>query len=66
MGVGKTLVGLVIQKAREIGVKKLYVSATPSQNTVEFYLKRGFKLAQEVNQKLLELEPEDIHMELEL
>ncbi|MHA2233691.1 MAG: GNAT family N-acetyltransferase [Candidatus Hodarchaeales archaeon] len=66
MGVGKRLVALVKQKAREIGAKKLYVSATPSQNTVHFYLKRGFRLAQEVNPKLFELEPEDIHMELEL
>ncbi|MFQ5976849.1 MAG: GNAT family N-acetyltransferase [Candidatus Heimdallarchaeota archaeon] len=66
MGVGKALVALVTQKAREMGVKKLYVSATPSQNTVDFYMKRGFRLAQEVNPKLFELEPEDIHLELEL
>lgn len=66
MGVATALVELVKQKAREMGVKKLYVSATPSQNTVHFYMKRGFRLAQEVNQKLLELEPEDIHMELDL
>ncbi|MFX0114488.1 MAG: GNAT family N-acetyltransferase [Candidatus Hodarchaeota archaeon] len=65
-GVGKTLVELVMQKAREIGAKRLYVSATPSENTVNFYLKRGFRLAHEINQRLFELEPEDIHMELEL
>jgi predicted N-acetyltransferase YhbS len=66
MGIGKALVELVVQRAREIGAKKLYVSATPSRNTVDFYMKREFRLAQEINQKLFELEPEDIHMELEL
>ncbi|MHA2227175.1 MAG: GNAT family N-acetyltransferase [Candidatus Hodarchaeales archaeon] len=65
-GVGKTLVELVKNKAREMGAKKLYVSATPSQNTVIFYLNRGFKLAEEINEYLFELEPEDIHMELSL
>lgn len=63
MGIGKTLVELVKNKAREIGAKKLYVSATPSQNTVKFYMNRDFRLAKEINEKLFELEPEDIHME---
>ena len=61
-GVGKTLVELVKEKALAIGAKKLYVSATPSQNTVDFYMKQGFELAGEINQRLYELEPEDIHM----
>ncbi|UCG02282.1 MAG: GNAT family N-acetyltransferase [Candidatus Heimdallarchaeota archaeon] len=62
-GVGKTLVELVKEKAKEMGARKLYVSATPSQNTVHFYMNRGFDLAKEVNEKLYELEPDDIHME---
>lgn len=65
-GVGKTLVALVKEKAKEMGAKKLYVSATPSENTVHFYLNRGFELAKEVNEKLYELEPEDLHMECKL
>ncbi|MHA2246641.1 MAG: GNAT family N-acetyltransferase [Candidatus Hodarchaeales archaeon] len=64
MGVGKALVELVKNKAREIGAEKLYVSTTPSQNTVKFYMNRGFRLAKEINKKLFEMEPEDIHMEL--
>ncbi|MFX1504870.1 MAG: GNAT family N-acetyltransferase [Promethearchaeota archaeon] len=62
-GVGKTLVQLVKEKAKEMGARKLYVSATPSENTVHFYMNRGFTLAKEVNERLYELEPEDIHME---
>ena len=63
LGVGKTLVELVKEKALEMGAKKLYVSATPSENTVHFYMNRGFNLTKEVIEKLYELEPEDIHME---
>ena len=66
MGVGKKLVQLVKEKALEMGASMLYVSATPSQNTVHFYMNRGFKLAKEVDKKLYELEPEDIHMEHKL
>lgn len=66
MGVGKTLVELVKKKALEMGATKLYVSATPSQNTVHFYMNRGFDLAKEVNKKFYDLEPEDIHMECKL
>lgn len=61
-GIGKKLLELVVEKAMEIGAAMLYVSATPSQNTVNFYLKRGFKLADEIIEKLYELEPEDIHL----
>lgn len=66
IGVGKTLVELVKTKAIELGAKKLYLSATPSLNTVTFYMNRGFELAKEINEELCELEPEDIHMELNL
>ncbi|MFW9915267.1 MAG: GNAT family N-acetyltransferase [Candidatus Thorarchaeota archaeon] len=66
MGIGVALVELVKGKTKELGAKKLYVSATPSQNTIDFYLKQGFRLAKEVDPHLLALEPEDIHMELEL
>ena len=63
LGVGKTLVELVKDKAKEMGARKLYVSATPSENTVHFYMNRGFELAKEVDKRLYELEPGDIHME---
>ena len=65
-GVGRHLVNLVKQKAKNLGAKLLYVSATSSKKTVEFYMSCGFQLAKEIDQKLFELEPEDTHMECEL
>lgn len=63
-GVGRHLVELVKKKAKALNAKSLYVSATPSKKTVEFYLRCGFQPAKEIDPKLFELEPEDIHMEL--
>ena len=40
----------------------LYVSATPTENTVDFYLNRGCVLAPEPDPRLLAAEPEDIHL----
>jgi len=66
MGIGKALFQLAIQEARKIGAKSLYVSATPSENTVRFYKKLGCRLAEPIDQHLYEKEPEDIHLELML
>lgn len=63
-GIGKTLLNLAIQKAKNLGAKKLYISATPSRNTVEFYLNQGCLLVNEINKELFEKESEDIHLEL--
>jgi hypothetical protein len=52
--------------AKEKGAQLLYISATPSQHTVDFYLKQGARLASEVNPVLFKLEPDDIHLELVL
>jgi len=65
-GVGRALFQLVEQEARERGAKALYVSATPSENTVRFYRSVGFQLAKLVDPDLYEEEPEDIHLELVL
>jgi hypothetical protein len=40
----------------------MVVSATPSDNTVRFYLSRGFRPTAEPLAELFELEPEDVHM----
>lgn len=61
-GVGGLLTEKVAELARADGAKKLYVSATPTVPTVQFYMGQGFKLTQELNQQLFELEPDDIHM----
>lgn len=63
-GLGTNLMNLVIKRARNMGAKKLYISATPSKHTIDFYLGLGCKLASEINPELFKLEPEDIHLEL--
>ncbi|EPO8012708.1 GNAT family N-acetyltransferase, partial [Pseudomonas aeruginosa] len=40
----------------------LYVSATPSQNTVDFYTRLGCRLCMEPDEELYRLEPEDVHL----
>ena len=65
-GVGRTLFDKAVAKARELGAHRLYISATPSENTVRFYLERGCRVTDDVDVALFELEPEDIHMEFDV
>jgi len=65
-GVGTALFERTIEVARELGARRLYVSATNSENTVDFYLRQAFRLAKDIDAGLFELEPDDIHMELDL
>jgi predicted N-acetyltransferase YhbS len=62
-GVGGKLFRNAVMKAEELGAERLYISATPSKNTISFYLHMRCRLASEVNPKLFELEPKDIHLE---
>ena len=39
----------------------MYVSATPSENTIHYYPRRGCVLAHQPDPELLALGPEDIH-----
>jgi predicted N-acetyltransferase YhbS len=61
-GVGMQLFEAAVSIAREAGANALYVSATPTENTVDFYLNRGCILAPEPDPRLLAAEPEDIHL----
>jgi GNAT superfamily N-acetyltransferase len=65
-GIGSRLLEMAKTRAHELGARRLYVSAVPSRATVDFYMRRGFHIAQEVDPELFEREPEDIHMELVL
>jgi predicted N-acetyltransferase YhbS len=65
-GLGSMLFDKAVGSARELGARRLYVSATPSENTVRFYLRRGCCVTQDVDAALHELEPEDIHLECEI
>lgn len=63
-GLGRTLFEKAVARARELGARRLYISSTPSENTVQFYLRRGCRVTDDVDAALFELEPEDIHLEL--
>jgi predicted N-acetyltransferase YhbS len=65
-GLGRRLFELAQDEARARGARRLYISATPSENTIDFYLRRGCVLTPEPEPELLALEPEDIHLECDL
>jgi GNAT superfamily N-acetyltransferase len=65
-GVGSLRAGEVARLARADGARRLYVSATPSGSAVGFYRSHGFEPTDEPNEALFALEPDDIHMILEL
>jgi predicted N-acetyltransferase YhbS len=65
-GFGAQLFELAKATARERGARRLYISATPSENTINFYLRLGCSIAEEPDPKLFELEPEDIHLECDV
>jgi GNAT superfamily N-acetyltransferase len=61
-GVGVRLCDELDLVARAAGDVEMVVSATPSANTVGFYLNRGFAPMADPLPELYELEPEDVHM----
>ena len=61
-GVGTRLSEALDVIARDAGASQMVVSATPSQNTVRFYLARGFRVMAEPLPELVALEPDDVHM----
>jgi predicted N-acetyltransferase YhbS len=65
-GLGGRLFTLAVGEARTRGAHGLYISATPSENTINFYLRRGCVPASSPDPELLALEPEDIHLECAL
>ena len=65
-GIGTMLINRALEKAVEDGKKSIYVSSCPTRNTVDFYMGKGFRIAAEPNMELFEMEPEDIHMVMEV
>ena len=61
-GVGTRLSADLDLIARRAGDTEIVVSATPSENTVRFYMGRGYRPMAAPLPELLEQEPEDIHM----
>jgi GNAT superfamily N-acetyltransferase len=61
-GIGSRLCEQLDEIARAGGDSDMVVTATPTENTVRFYLGRGFQPMAEPLAELFELEPEDVHM----
>ena len=61
-GVGTALFEQARGEARARGAKGLYISATPSENTIHFYRHLGAAVIPEPDPELYALEPEDIHL----
>lgn len=65
-GLGRQLFEQAAAVARERGARRMYISATPSEHTIHFYLGLGCVLSPAPDPELLALEPEDIHLEYQL
>ncbi len=67
---GRHIAVQLLERIRNIaagfGAQQLYISATPTKHTVDFYRSWGARLASEPDQELLHLEPLDIHLELDV
>ena len=61
-GVGRRLVAKLERVARAAGDTQMVVSATPTVNTVRFYMGCGFAPMAEPLAELFEEEPEDVHL----
>lgn len=62
-GLGTRLFEQVRTAARSCGALGLYISATPSENTIHFYQGRGALLLATPDAELFAREPDDIHLE---
>jgi N-acetylglutamate synthase-like GNAT family acetyltransferase len=65
-GIGKELFKLCVEKAKELGIKKIYISANTSEDTQKYYLSIGCIDAEEINSELAEKEPYDRQMEYKI
>lgn len=61
-GIGRRLSDELDQIARDAGDTEMVVSAAPSENTIRFYTRRGYKLVGQALPELYEPEPEDVQM----
>jgi hypothetical protein len=59
---GRKLFGKAAEAARALGAKALYISAIPTENTVNFYLHLGASLAADPDPDLFRAEPDDVHL----
>jgi ribosomal protein S18 acetylase RimI-like enzyme len=62
-GVGKKLFENACRTARDLGAKKLYISAHSAEETQAFYRSAGCLDAEEINERLARAEPFDCQLE---
>jgi len=65
-GIGKKLFELCIEKAKNIGIAKVYISANDSVDTIKFYMNLGCEDAMEINKEFAEEEPYDRPLEYKI
>jgi predicted N-acetyltransferase YhbS len=65
-GIGGRLAAELERIARDAGDERIVVSATPSEHTVRFYQRHGYRPMAEPLPELLALEPEDVHLDKRL
>jgi GNAT superfamily N-acetyltransferase len=65
-GLASMLFARACEEAALRGARRLYISATPFEGALRFYLSRGARLADPPDPTLLKLEPEDVHLVLDL
>jgi len=65
-GAGRMLVDEVIGRARADHAKRTCISSAPTVRTVDFYRSLGFELERNPTADLVELEPEDIQLAMDL
>jgi predicted N-acetyltransferase YhbS len=63
LGLGVELYEAAQTVAADFGAAGLYISATPSEHTIDFYRRRGCRVTPLPDPELLALEPNDIHLE---
>jgi GNAT superfamily N-acetyltransferase len=61
-GAAQALWNVAVEIAAASGAQSMYVSATPTESAVGFYLKQGCRLAHPVHPGLFAAEPDDIHL----
>ncbi|QIG04723.1 GNAT family N-acetyltransferase [Proteus sp. ZN5] len=61
-GLARILFDYCVEYAKKKGAGGLYISSTPSENSVNFYQHLGCRLVDIPDPELYEREPEDIHL----
>lgn len=65
-GIGNHLFALSRHAARSMGARQLYITGSPSQHTVDFYLRMGCRVTTDIDPELFAEEPDDIHFECDV